>query len=128
MFDYAQTHIPIPADPRYPKLRIDCFGKYSVIYVDGVAIGKGVKSVKFEHHAGEAAEFSFKGDVDAVGFYTVEGKENVPGGGSPGTDAVQERRSKGGDETPADIIQEVVHSTIEELNQHIREGGKPILL
>lgn len=63
----AKKDIPIP-EPGEPKLRIDCFGKASVVYAGNVMIGRGVKSVEFRQEAEKPATVTIECDVEQLRF------------------------------------------------------------
>lgn len=77
MQDFLRTYEEIQKDSRYPKLRIDYFGNgNSAVYVNGVVIGKGVRSVIFKHRAKKHAKLVIDCDPDELEFFTVK-KRNL---------------------------------------------------
>lgn len=59
---------PIPDTMLVPKLRIDYFGPSSVVYVKGIAIGKGVERVEYRHEAGKPGRLVLDCDIDSLQF------------------------------------------------------------
>lgn len=72
----AKCDIPAPG-PGEPKLRIDCYGKSSVVYAGDLMIGRGVKSVAFRQEANEPATVTLECDVEHLGFSIVDRKESA---------------------------------------------------
>lgn len=69
--------IPGPR-PGEPKLRIDCFGNASVVYVGNLMIGRGIKSVEFRQEAEKSATITIECDVEQLGFSIIEHDESAP--------------------------------------------------
>lgn len=72
--------IPIPVSGE-PKLRIECFGKYSAVYVGNLLIGRGVKNVEFRQEADKPATIKIECDVEQLGFSIARRKESAPDSG-----------------------------------------------
>lgn len=46
-----------------PKLRIDCYGSFTMIYLDDKALGVGVKRVEFKAEGGESGILKLELDM-----------------------------------------------------------------
>ena len=71
----VQADIPVPS-PGEPKLRIDCFGKASVVYAGNLLIGRGVRSVEFRQEAEKPATITLECDIEQLGFSIIEHGES----------------------------------------------------
>ena len=75
---YMPRFDPIPDKLKVPPVRIDHYGPSTYIYVRGVQIGRGVKSVEFTHKVGEHAKLILECDADELCFSIPVEKTPAP--------------------------------------------------
>lgn len=92
MEQYVQTYtletIPIPADRRYPKMRIDFHRCGSTtLFVDGIELRSGITCLEFRHRYGEPAKLKVEFDIQDIEFAQADKEESAPSGKPPKADS-----------------------------------------
>lgn len=59
-----------------PKLKIECYGKSTFLYVDGHRFGEGIKSIEFKAEAGEVSTLKLEAFIPGLKITSKEELEN----------------------------------------------------